>query len=61
MILKKSVVKIQNLDVYHESRPVKSNLKSLVLFLKKPLYTGDLSPTHKIFIKRPEIEGHISS
>ena len=29
--------------------------KSLTLFVKKPLCTGDLSPTCKIFIERPAV------
>ena len=29
--------------------------KLLMLFVKKPLCTGDLSAAHKIFIERPEV------
>ena len=34
------------------SRNLKMGNKSTMLFLKKPLWMGDLPPMHKIFIKR---------
>ena len=46
------ITKLQKLySPLKQSRP---GNKSPVLFVKKPRYTGDLSPVRKIFIERPE-------
>ena len=45
------IAKLQNL--YSPPRNLRAGNKSPVLFLIKPLCTGDVSPSHKIFIERP--------
>ena len=45
------ITKLQKL--YSTPRNPGAGSKSPTLFVKKPLCTGDLSPTHKIFIERP--------
>ena len=47
------ITKLQKLYCPPRNRRVGN--KSPVLFQKKPLCTGDLSPTHEIFIERPVI------
>ena len=46
------ITKLQKL--YSLPRNLRAGNKSPMLFLKRPLCTGDLSPTCKIFIERPE-------
>ena len=46
------ITRLQKL--YSPPRNSRVGNKLPVLFVKKPLCTGDLSPTHKIFIERPE-------
>ena len=41
--------------LYSPPRNPRAVSKSPMLFVKKPLCMGDLSPTHKIFIERPEV------
>ena len=48
----KITTKLQKL--YNPPRNLRAGKKSPALFLKKPLCTGDLLPTHKIFIERPK-------
>ena len=50
------IAKLQKL--YSLPRNLKVGSKSPMLFLKKPLCRGDLSPTRKLFIERPEEAGH---
>ena len=45
------ITKLQKL--YSLPRNLRAGNKSPALFLKKPLCTGDILPTHKIFIERP--------
>ena len=45
------ITKLQKL--YSPPRKLKAGNKSPALLLKKPLCTGDLLPTCKIFIERP--------
>ena len=47
----KIITKLQKL--YSLPRNPRAGNKSPMLFMKKPLCMGDLSPTHKIFIERP--------
>ena len=47
------ITKLQKL--YSPPRNVMVGNKLLALFLKKPLRMGNLSPGHKIFIKRPDL------
>ena len=47
------ITKLQKL--YSPPRNPRASNKLPGLFVKKPLCTGNLSPTHKIFIERPEI------
>ena len=49
--MKQNIAKLQKL--YTPPRNLRAGNKSPVLFLKKPLCTGDLSPVHKIFTERP--------
>ena len=46
------ITKLQKL--YSPPRNSQAGNKSPALFVKKPLCTGDLSPTRKIFIERPD-------
>ena len=39
--------------LYSPPRPIRAGNKLPALFLRKPLYMGDLSPACKIFIERP--------
>ena len=51
--IKENIIKkLQKL--YSVLRTPRASNKSPVLFLKKPICTGDLSSTHEIFIERPE-------
>ena len=45
------ITKLQKL--YSPPRNPRASNKSPALFLKKPLCTGNLSPTYKIFIESP--------
>ena len=45
------IAKLQKL--YSPPRNPRAGNKSPALFVKKPLYTGDLSPARKKFIERP--------
>ena len=45
------ITKLQKL--YSPRRSPRADNKSPMLFVKKPLCPGDLSPVHKIFIERP--------
>ena len=47
------ITKLQKL--YSLPRNPSAGHKLLMLFVKKPLCTGDLSAVHKIFIERPEV------
>ena len=47
------IIKLQKL--YTLPRNLRAGNKSPTPFLKKPLCTGHLSPTHKIFIESPII------
>ena len=47
------ITKLQKL--YSPPRNPRMGNKSPMLFVKKPLCTGDLSPARKIFIERPEL------
>ena len=49
----KIFTKLQKL--HSPPRNPRAGNKSPALFVKKPLCTGDLSPTHKIFIEKPVI------
>ena len=51
------IAKLQKL--YSPPRDPRAGNKSPALFMKKPLCTGDLSLTRKIFIERPELLFHI--
>ena len=47
------IAKLQKL--YSSPRNLRVGSKSLMLFVKKLLCTGDLSPAYKIFTERPEV------
>ena len=47
------ITKLQKL--YSPSRNPRAGNKLPVLFVKKPLCTGDLLPMHNIFIERPDV------
>ena len=47
-----TITKLQ--ELYSPPRNLRAGNKSPVLFLKKPLCTGDLLPSCKIFTERPD-------
>ena len=49
-IKENTITKLQKL--YSPPRNLRAGIKSPMLFLKKPLYMGDLSPMYKILIER---------
>ena len=51
------ITKLQKL--YSPPRNPRVGNKSAMLFVKKPLGTGDLSPACKIFIERPDVEENL--
>ena len=51
-IKENTITELQKL--YSPPRNLRAGNKSPMLFLKKPLCTGDLPPAPKIFIERPE-------
>ena len=57
--IKENITKLQKL--YSLPRNPRAGKKSPVLFVKKPLCIGDLSPVQKIFIERPVTLNYNSS